>query len=122
MQFEEFKQLILDNEIIYKDSKELSVSWYLGGTSGNCWDDEISYSEPNNPEPFKELTCTLELLCPKLLFTEYNQLFKALVKSSREYEGDCYGGSTATQYLICDLQKLYDYLIINKLITDEKES
>jgi hypothetical protein len=116
MDFEEFKQLLIDSNIIHKNSKELSVSWSLGGSYGSCWDDEVSYSEPSESKPFKELSSALELLYPKLLFTEYNQLYKALVKSSKEYEGDYYGGSTSTQYLTCDLQELYDYLTVNNLL------
>lgn len=94
-----------------------SSSWSLGGTSGNCYDnDKFQISADEQPTEFKEFDELLERVCPGISFLQYKKLYKACVTIKVEGQDDYYGGYTENARFVCDLQVLYAMLLESNLI------
>lgn len=101
----------------------VSYTWSLGGTSGNCWNDNISRVDPDTNIPsFDEFDSVLELIYPECSFLKYKKIYNKCV-SIRDYsDGDYYGGSVTYAYYFCDVQKLYETLIEMDIINSPEIS
>ena len=77
-----------------RHSLTFSAEWSMGGTSGNCWNDDLRPISPDKEPDFPpELEYILEGLCPGVSDRTYRRI-KALVEKSGTYtNADYYGGS-----------------------------
>jgi adenylate kinase family enzyme len=117
-----FKHWINTNNIdIDEKNRMQSSTWSLGGTSGNCWDDEEYEIDPE-PQPicFKEFDELIECVCPKIGFMKYKKIHNECVSVETESHGDYYGGSTTEAFFVCDVKKLYEMLLEEDLIKEEE--
>lgn len=88
----------------------IGVSWCLGGTYGNCWDDEKS-SVGSDVEPnFSILDTILEHYCSDISYVQYKSITNKLLHRDQKFEGDWYGGSVSYGYKYVYLEDLYDWL------------
>lgn len=88
----------------------IGVSWCLGGTYGNCWDDEKS-SVGSDVEPnFSILDTILEHYCSDISYVQYKSITSKLLHRDQKFEGDWYGGSVSYGYKYVYLEDLYDWL------------
>lgn len=95
-------------------------SWSLGGTSGNCWNNELHrISAEPQPVSFAEFDSLLEEVCPQISFLQYKKLYNETVTTETSYDHDYYGGSTESACFVCDLPKLYDMLVQMEIIKRE---
>ena len=97
------------NNIVNKE-KLLSDSWSLGGTFGNCWNDQLTTLSPEPPQPFTEFDELLERICPNLTFLQYKKLERECTEIAEYEDSDYYGGTEYRAYHKCDLRKLYNLL------------
>lgn len=104
-------KFIDDNNINYKEKILKSGTWSLGGSYGNCWDDELTYTSRDKPVEFEEFDEVLERICPNISFLQYKQIYKEFVVVKDYHVSDYYGGGETYAYYECDLEKL-----INKLV------
>jgi hypothetical protein len=73
-----------------------SSSWSLGGTSGNCWDDELTHIPTSSPEPLSDVFSyspeILTLISRLNYSTEQLLTHSEIFVENSEGEGDYYGG------------------------------
>lgn len=92
------------------DKDRIGVSWCLGGTYGNCWDDHKS-SVGGDVEPnFSILDTILEHYCADISYLQYKSIVNKLLHRDQKFEGDYYGGSVSYGYKYVYLEDLYDWL------------
>ncbi len=90
---------------------ELSVTWTVGGVTGNsCWG-----SDPRpvsgEPEPdFEELDCLLEALCPEIRYLQYKKLVQSVVQTRDHANPDYYGNYTDLRTKFVSLTEVCRYL------------
>ena len=88
-----------------------SDTWSLGGTYGNCWDNDLGYVSPDEqPASFTELDELLENLCPQLTFLKYKELYRQCVIIEQKTENDYYGGSVQYAFYKCNIAKFFELL------------
>lgn len=93
-----------------------SSTWCTGGSSGNCWNDNM-YRVESSPQPeFDELDAVLEEKIPGLTFLQYKSILREAVEIETKDIPDYYGGCVGYAYYICDLRKLYEFLKDRDLI------
>lgn len=97
--------------------------WEIGGVNGgSCWDDsdpqEYSCGDRNKPKSFAALDKILGLMCPSITFLQYKLLEgqNDIVLIGEAIDWEYYGNRTDYSYRIINLEKLYKYLVDNKLI------
>jgi adenylate kinase family enzyme len=90
-----------------------SDSWSTGGSSGNCWNDEITYYDGNeslaNFEAFDNLITSID---PTISFLTYRKLYAISCSMGEIHERDYYGGSGSHYtYYQCNVEVLYNELV-----------
>jgi hypothetical protein len=90
-----------------------SDSWSTGGSSGNCWNDEITYYDGDEPlanfEPFDNLITSID---PTISFLTYKKLYAISCSMGEIHEDDYYGGSGSHYtYYQCNIEVLYNELV-----------
>jgi GTPase SAR1 family protein len=90
-----------------------SDSWSTGGSSGNCWDDEITYYDGDEPlanfEAFDNLITSID---PTISFLTYRKLYAISCSMGEIHKGDYYGGSGSHYtYYQCNVEVLYNELV-----------
>jgi adenylate kinase family enzyme len=110
--------MVWANENGMYEQKLTSLRWSLGGTSGNCWNDQM-YSISADPQPtnFSEFDSILEKVCPQIGFMVYKRIYSECVKIETTGESDYYGGNCSYAHFECDLELLYEKLVAEKLIS-----
>ena len=93
-----------------QDGKLRSGRWSVGGCCGNCYDNDISYFDGEEPLEFTILDDFLDEKCPNLRYQHYRQIRKECVSTEKSSESEYYGGCTNYMNWVCDLQKMYDML------------
>lgn len=95
----------------YENDLSFSVTWSLGGTAGNCWDDEKSTvsgeAEPDGPAEFDKI---LEVIHPNMTFLQYKGIAAEVMKRGEKHHGDYYGGSTTEAFKGFKVIDLYNAL------------
>jgi hypothetical protein len=84
--------------------------WSMGGTYGNCYDDNKSTVEGEIQPEFTDLDIVIELLNPNLTFMQYRRKVIPLIKTTIQSRGDYYGGETSTGIEYIMLKDLWDAL------------
>jgi len=108
--------------INHTDGVFKSDTWSMGGTSGNCWNDNLYAVSGDTPlSTFKEFDELMEQAVPTLGFLQYKKIYNNCVSSETYSEGDYYGGSVTYGFYQCDISKLYDELVTNNLIDVNEE-
>lgn len=95
------------------------VEWSSGGWSGgSCWNNDpaLPYVTNNLPIEFVAIDMILEHFCPDMNFLSYKKLCLEVVEYGSRTEYEYYGNSTDYQIKICDLKKLYKYLLNENII------
>ncbi len=90
-----------------------SDSWSTGGSSGNCWDDDITYYDGDEPlanfEAFDNLITSID---PTISFLTYKKLYAISCSMGEIHEDDYYGGSGSHYtYYQCNIEVLYNELV-----------
>jgi hypothetical protein len=90
-----------------------SDSWSTGGSSGNCWNDEITYYDGDEPlanfEQFDNLITSID---PTISFLTYKKLYAISCSMGEIHEDDYYGGSGSHYtYYQCNIEVLYNELV-----------
>jgi hypothetical protein len=90
-----------------------SDSWSTGGSSGNCWNDEITYYDGDEPlanfEAFDNLITSID---PTISFLTYKKLYAISCSMGEIHEDDYYGGSGSHYtYYQCNIEVLYNELV-----------
>lgn len=97
-----------------------SDTWSLGGTVGNCWNDNIhTVSSDTQPITCKEFDSLLESACPHITFLQYKKLYNMCVNIESYTENDYYGGSVEYGYYYFDISTLFSELMELGLVTIE---
>lgn len=104
-----------------EDETLYSESWCLGGTMGNCWDDEIQHISADDKPNFNRFDEMITKICPDITFLQYNKLYNACVSIEENEEWDYYGGSLTYACYKCDLRKLYYMMQEMGIIKVEEE-
>ena len=91
------------------DRDRIGVSWSLGGTSGNCFDDQVSSISPDAEPEFTEIDSVLEHYCPYLSYTQYKYMHNKLLHKDQKYESDYYSGGITYGYKYIYLDELLTY-------------
>lgn len=99
-----------------KEKVMTSDSWSGGGTSGNCWDDELHTIYPEDAPSFKKFDDFIEKICPNITFIQYKKLYNECVSIESYPECDYYGGCETRNYYECNMVKLYEMMQEMKLI------
>lgn len=105
-----FKPMCHEGNIMTSDD------WSGGGTSGNCWDDELHTIYPDDPPAFRKFDEFIEEICPSITFMQYKKLYNECVTTASRACGDYYGGCEIRNYYECDMEKLYEMMEEMKLI------
>ena len=91
-------------------------SWSLGGSWGNCWNDEMSYSsaEPQpEPEFFDDILGKLDI---DMSYLKYKKLKNTCLTTKTHTSYGYYGGSeTSCEYLL-NVKELYSLLVEMEII------
>jgi hypothetical protein len=90
-----------------------SDSWSTGGSRGNCWDDDITYYDGDEPlanfEAFDNLITSID---PTISFLTYKKLYAISCSMGEIHEDDYYGGSGSHYtYYQCNIEVLYNELV-----------
>jgi len=90
-----------------------SDSWSTGGSRGNCWNDEITYYDGDEPlanfEQFDNLITSID---PTISFLTYKKLYAISCSMGEIHEDDYYGGSGSHYtYYQCNIEVLYNELV-----------
>lgn len=90
-----------------------SDSWSTGGSSGNCWNDDITYYDGDEPlanfEAFDNLITSID---PTISFLTYRKLYAISCSMGEIHERDYYGGSGFHYtYYQCNVEVLYNELV-----------
>lgn len=90
-----------------------SDSWFTGGSHGNCWDDDITYYDGDEPlanfEAFDNLITSID---PTISFLTYRKLYAISCSMGEIHERDYYGGSGSHySYHQCNVEVLYNELV-----------
>lgn len=93
-----------------------SAEWSLGGSWGNCWDDDLTYVDGDIQPEFKEFDDMLQKICPDIKFLQYKKLYSECVDVVQRSENDYYGGCMNYACYRCDLRKLYGMMVEMNLI------
>lgn len=95
----------------YGSGLTFSVSWSMGGTSGNCWNNNIDTCEPEmEPEDGPEFDAILEALTPELTFMQFRGIQREVFKRTQKTQGDYYGGSVTEGHKGFLIKDLYEAL------------
>lgn len=100
------------------EKDRLGVSWSMGGTSGNCWDDHISKVSGDVEPDFKEIDIILNYYCPHISYMQYKMMHNKLLHKDQGGEGDYYGGHITYGYKYVYLEELFDWLKEKGYITE----
>ena len=96
----------------------VSDDWSNGGSSGNCWNDNISYFEGDTPpKNFEDLGRLLLEIAPDIRLTTYRRIEEECVEIQTYVTHGYYGGSSSSSYYSCNLTKLYRILDDLNLLT-----
>jgi len=87
-----------------------SESWSLGGTSGNCWDNELRRISPSSPLEFVEFDELLQKVCPNLSYLQYKEINRSCCRLDEHESTDYYSGSETIVQHVCDINALYNKL------------
>ncbi len=104
-----------------KDQLLTSTTWSLGGNWCDYNGGSESVSADPQPTAFKEFDELLERICPTITFLQYKRLYNNTVEIESYRHSDYYGGSTTEANFVCDLEKLYQEMVIMGIIKDEWE-
>ena len=108
-------------KISHRNGIVRSETWSLGGTAGNCWNDNMYTVSPGTPlTTFKEFDDILLEVCPNLGFLQYKKVYNECVVSETQSEGDYYGGSTTEAWFQYSVPTLYNELMNMGVITAEE--
>lgn len=88
----------------------IGVSWSMGGTSGNCWDDHKTEISGEIEPEFTKIDSILEHYCPNISFIQYKSMSNKLLHRESNSEGDYYGGSETYGSKYIYLEELYEWL------------
>ena len=119
MTYEEFIKSVKEAGVYLAQKKGqdvISVSWSLGGSSGNCWNDKMDHYSAEAPEELDGLDIILEAVAPAMTFLQYKNLVREVVTYREEMHSDYYGGSSSTAIKECDLRVLYNRLVERKIL------
>jgi hypothetical protein len=109
---------------------EFRVTWCLGGTYGNCWNDNVGTVSTDIEPSMKELDDFLMKSYPNTSFMQYKKIESIIDKSVRN-ESDYYGGRTqegektvsfnALQDVLVSigLEEYSEYVSVKKLVQDK---
>ena len=93
------------------------TTWSLGGTSGNCWNDEMSTISPDvEPEDDNTLDQIVEEIAPDCSFMKYKVIRGKVMTRGTTHHRDYYGGSTTEAWKGFNIHDLYLAMKDNKLI------
>jgi hypothetical protein len=99
----------------------LLLLWSTGGiTGGDCWsqDEQHAYiSDEPAPTSFRSLEAVLENISPDMSYLTYRKL-KPLILNGSSIEQEYYGNSTNHVYQYISLEKLYEFMVEEKLIAN----
>lgn len=87
-----------------------SSTWSMGGMSGNCWDNVMTYSEANPQPNFDELDLILEKVDPDILYVEYKRIVRECVTFEDSSYSEYYGGRSNYRCYVLNFAKLYELL------------
>ena len=97
----------------------IGVSWSMGGTSGNCWDDHLSEISGEIEPEFTIIDSILEHYCPNISFIQYKSMSNKLLHRESNSEGDYYGGSETYGSKYIYLEELFEWLKEKNYIKSE---
>ncbi len=116
MTYSEFIDELAKLSIPGSNGNQVSIEWCMGGTYGNCWNDNKEYIEPE-PEPeFESLDRILEHFCPDLKFMAYKRIVNTVVNRGSRVSNGYYSSTTTTGYKYFYLYDLYETLQRDNLI------
>lgn len=98
------------------NKKLTSSSWSLGGSSGNPYDDKVTYFSGEPAVEFEEFDDLLLKINPSITYLQYSKLKRVSCHTEETPRHDYYGGSESTARYVCDLDKLYNALVEMNLI------
>ena len=101
-----------------KSGHMYSSEWSLGGTWGNCWDDELTHVDGDSPKDFTEFDELMEEIAPDIKFMQYKKLYNECVEIQEREECDYYGGRVTYAFHVCDLKKLHNMMLEMGLIKE----
>jgi hypothetical protein len=123
MTYEEYHEIIKElyclNGDWIGDAENLEVEWVTGGRYGGNWRGD-SPDTPLHPEPPLDidLDALFERLCPNLTYLKYRKLEKVIENDTRE-DREYYGNYTTYGIRRVNYRKLYDFLVLENVITND---
>jgi hypothetical protein len=96
----------------------IGIKWEVGGASGgNCWGGEAHSYWNDNPEipDFAALDNLLAEICPTITYLQFRKLEK-LIESDSYTESEYYGNYTEYSIRKLSFEKLWNFLVENKLV------
>ncbi len=102
----------------YSWETSFNVRWCLGGSYGNCWNDQMQHVSADDPEELESLDNFIEAEFPEISFLQYRKVQKC-VKNETTCEGDYYGGSTEYQKIEITFSDLARVLVECELLEIE---
>ncbi len=92
------------------DQDRIGVSWCLGGSYGNCYDDHKSVVDGDIEPDFSILDDILGHYCADISYLQYKSVVNKLLHREQKSESDYYGGSINYGYKYVYLKELYLWL------------
>lgn len=84
--------------------------WSGGGSSGNCWNDKMSYHNAEEPLLFDDFPKLIEIVSPDIKYLDCYNIIKKCCSVQQNSSSDYYGGHSTSYKHVCDLRILHEEL------------